>query len=144
MKRNQLCTTSSGGHISPLASIEPQIVSLIKTLGHIRNALNQSESIALINSIIKDTPSQQNLIKWKEKNSYSTNSIGEIGYGYWYSFKKRWADELESKKGKRFDLDRSNWTTYQNFSDMYDWIGEQLIESGVAKKINPIFMNKKG
>lgn len=76
---------------------------------------------------------------------YNTEeNAGSNGVGYYNKFKKRWAHELQTKTGQKYDLDRSEWTTYQKISNMYDLISNELIECKIAKKIKPVWMDKNG
>ena len=72
--------------------------------------------------------------------------LGKIGRSYWCGFLKRNQHKIRSKKGKRYDLDRSNWTTYLNFKDMYDNIDDILVnESKIAEYLpEPVWMDKEG
>ena len=52
---------------------------------------------------------------------------------------------LVSKQGENYELDRSAWITYANFSHVYEQIGEELVEAGVAKyREEPAWMNIGG
>ena len=50
------------------------------------------------------------------------------------------------KKRKKYDLDHSNWTTYLNFTNMYNDIEEVLVhKSKIAEYLpEPIWMDKEG
>ena len=100
----------------------------------------------LVNDIIKDTPSQTKLSSFESniKSSTKKTDIDKVGAKYWRGFRKRHAHLLENKKGEKFELDRSNWLTYQNFRSMYDMIEDKLVECGIAKKIDPVWMSKEG
>ena len=42
-------------------------------------------------------------------------------------------------------MDRDNWTTYRNFSNMYDNVIEDMCNTGVAEKLDsPMWMNRDG
>ena len=102
-----------------------------------------SEAVQLINSLIEGTQVQRDLIWFKSK--YSHGSTGKVGVGYWTAFKKRNKDKIRSKKGKRFELNRSNWSTYRNFNQMYDQVYEHMVDAGLAVKLlSPKWMNKEG
>ena len=79
MKQTVVVNTPHSGLTSPLISIEPQIVAILIQMAQIRQCLNPSEAVQLINSLIKGTQLQQDLIKWKMK--YSHGSDGYIGGG---------------------------------------------------------------
>jgi hypothetical protein len=54
-----------------------------------------------------------------------------IGHNYWYAFLEQNKDKLETKKGRKFKLDRSKWTKYWNFKRMYDDIEDEMVDAGV-------------
>jgi hypothetical protein len=74
-----------------------------------------------------------------EKNQgYTQNEeeLGKVGSRYWYAFLHRNRDKIETKKGRKFKLDRSKWTKYRNFKKMYDDVEQEMVEAGVAVKLN--------
>lgn len=80
--RNKITVVTPSGPDSPLASIEPKILQVILSMAEIREPLQSSRYIHLINDMIKDTPSQQKLVDFKNRMNISTNSPpGCIGPG---------------------------------------------------------------
>jgi hypothetical protein len=67
----------------------------------------------------------------------SKDDIGKVGNAYWYAFLRRHTERIRTKKGRKFKLDRSNWTKYRNFLTMYQDVEEELIEAGLAVKLDP-------
>ena len=133
----------SPGLVSPLLQIEDTVVKFVIRMAEIRQSLTPSRGLALINSLITDTPIQKELEIWKEK--YSNNTSGSVGQSYWRAFLKRNAHKIISKRGQKYELDRQNWTTYANFVDMYNQCIEQMVRAGVAKKrMEPAWMDEKG
>jgi hypothetical protein len=54
-------------------------------------------------------------------------------------------NRLRSKRGRRFELNREKWTTYTNFSKMYQDHEAEMIDAGVAEPLpNPVWMSKNG
>ena len=52
---------------------------------------------------------------------------------------------IVSSKGQKYELNQANWTTYQNFSQMYEVIEQEMITAGVAVMLpEPVWMNAKG
>ena len=52
---------------------------------------------------------------------------------------------MVSKKGKKFELDRSSWSTYGNFKQMYECVAEEMEDAGVAvRRSAPVWMNRSG
>ena len=65
IQRGQILSKGTGRK-SPLADIEPKFVDIFLSLSDIGSPVTVGESILLINSLIKDTPSQQRLIKFQQ------------------------------------------------------------------------------
>ena len=137
------------GTQSPLIMIENKIIDIMLCMSKIKRALTVSEALRLINELIDNTPIQQELISWKLKMKiYYKNKkdLGTVGYKWWNNFLKRNHDRLRSKAGKKYGYNRSNFTTYLNFCDMYNHIEDILVfDSKVATKYdNPVWVNEKG
>ena len=69
-------------------------------------------------------------MNWKRKFSFISDESmlnRKISLSYWNGFKKRNTNVLASKKGAKCDLNRSNWKTCSNFSQMHDNIGEEIL-----------------
>ena len=65
------------GQVSPLLKIEQVIVSIIVQMSRMRQCLNPSKGLLLVNSLIRGTKIKQELIEWKQKNT--PNSTGMDG-----------------------------------------------------------------
>ena len=144
LKRNAPMTVNHAGKTSPLAPVEPRIVSTIVQMARIRMAISPSQGIRLINDLIDGTPVQKDLIKMK-KSIESSDTSGTVGIGYWRQFMKRNGHLLVSKRGKKFELDRSSWSTYGNFKQMYECVAEEMEDAGVAvRRSTPVWMNRSG
>ena len=57
----------AGGKISPLQRMEPTVVEIILQMARIRQCLTPSKGLQLINSLIKGTQLQKDLIAWKKE-----------------------------------------------------------------------------
>jgi len=137
------CHHLAGGQVSPLARIEPTIIGIIVQMARMRQCLTPSRALSLINSLIKDTPIQQELIAWKATNT--PNTSGTVGKGYWRNFLKRNKNKIVSKRGQKYELNRQNWTTYTNFVHMYNNIIDEMVDAGVAEKLDePVWMDRDG
>ena len=133
----------AGGQVSPLLKIEPLIVEIILQMARIRQCLCPSKGLQLVNSIIKGTKMQEELIKWKQTNT--PNDCGTVGVGYWKSFLKRNKTKIVSRRGQKYELNRQNWTTYANFVHMYDHTISEMIDCGVAVRLDePVWMDRQG
>jgi hypothetical protein len=101
----------------------------------------------LINELIEGTIHQQRLVEWKKQGiNQQPNDLKKVGSAYWYAFLHRHANCVCTKKGRKFELDRSNWTKYRNFLSMYEDIEEELVDAGLGVKLPPppIWMDEKG
>jgi hypothetical protein len=74
----------------------------------------------------------------KKKQGYIqyAEQLGKVGSNYWYSFLDRNCEKVETKKGRKFELDRSKWTKYQNFKQMYEDVENEMVEAGVAIQLD--------
>ena len=127
------------GHTSPLLSIEKAAVATIIQMCRIRQSLSASQGVALVNSLIEGGEEQKKLVEWKIKNSHTSldfTILSHVGPGYWHGFMKRNGHLIESKRGHKYELDRSSWTTYANFDDMYKHNYREMVDAGVATLLN--------
>lgn len=126
-----------GGVDTPLADIEPIIVEMVLCMSKMRQPLTSTEIIQLVNSSIEGTEYQQKLIDFKKtyKINQTEDKMGQVGRTYIAGFMKRWGHLLSSTKAQKFELDRSKWTQYSNFKQMYDCIEDALITCGLAEKL---------
>ena len=116
---------SGDGRKSPLSSIEPKLLLLIRCMNNIKHTLTVSEGIALANDLISNTSVQQKLIDWKlKRKTYhkDINDFGKIGFSCFHRFMKTYKYEIKRKSISKYAIDRTNFTIYLNFSDMYDHI----------------------
>ncbi len=136
------------GPDSPLAAIEPSLISMALQLAKARIPLSSAQALCMINAAITGTDSQQKLIKFKQQtnNQQPTEKYGTVSSNYWRNFLKRHSDVLGVSKCTKFELLRDNFTTYTNFSSMYDNIEHLLVdEAKLATKFEtPVSMNEKG
>ena len=105
---------SNPGLLSPLHAYEMKFVQAILQMARMRELLSPSESVHLINSMIAGTQAQTDLITFKSKNSFEEDR--SVGVGYWNGLKKQNGHLISLKKGAKYELDRSKWTTYANFA----------------------------
>ena len=73
LKRGAIFCVNGKCYSSPLLPLEPTFVSIIIQMAHIHQCLTPSQGLCLVNSLIKNTPAQQDLIKFKEKYSHVTS-----------------------------------------------------------------------
>ena len=115
----------------------------------LKRSLTCSDGLRLINELIEGTQIQKDLIEWKkQKKTYckSEEDLGKVGPKYWKLFLKRNKHLLRSKSGKRYSVNRSSWTSYLHFRDMYLHIMDILVnESKIATKFHdPLWMDAEG
>jgi hypothetical protein len=142
-KQKLFVQTNHPGTLSPLHKYEMHFVKTMIMMGRIRQSLRPSQSVELINSMISGTRAQEDLVAWKKKHSYGED--GTVGIGYWQAFLNRNSHLICSKRGQKYELDRDKWTTYANFSQMYEHVYEYMEEAGVAVKLEaPVWRDKAG
>ena len=68
------------------------------------------------------------MIDFKINFGFNKSKDGErlLGRGYFKGFKKRNAHRIVIKRGQGYEMDRDNWTTYRNFSNMCDHVIEEM------------------
>ena len=110
--------------------------------------IHNTESLALINSLITDNCEiKDKIVKWKQKHSHikGDGTDENLGHGYWLHFKNCWAQKLVNKKGKKYELQRSEWMMYPNFSMMFGNIMTNLVDARLAVPLEePVWMDKNG
>ena len=80
-----------------------------------------------------------------ERKIYRKGLYGRIRKGWWYGFLWRNGHRIVTQQGERFAVDRSDWTTLDNISQMYDIIYDEMVNASVAERLETsVFMNKKG
>eukprot|EP00985_Skeletonema_marinoi_P032003 scaffold37996_cov205-Skeletonema_marinoi.AAC.1 len=133
------------GTSSPLADVEANIVEIILGMQQIRQPLTKLEVIKLMNDAIKGTALEEDFAKFKKKRTHSDDDDVVVGNGWWSHFLKRHTSQLSSKRGERFAVDRSDWTRYETFEDMYNAVYAAMADAGVAEKLErPIFTDRDG
>ena len=148
--RLQICRNNPGGNgnKSPMRKIEKQIVEIILCMSKIKRSITPFEGLALINDMIKGTDIQRELIDWKLRHNIyfeRFEDLGTVGLGYWRVFMQRNGQVLCSKVSRKFSKDRSSWTTYLLFNEMYDHIQQIMIECGISEQLqSPVWMDEHG
>ncbi len=110
--------------------------------------LSQSEGILLVNSIIDGTIHQAKLRQYQIevlKMSFDAGNIGFAGSAYWRNFKERNKDLLDSGVAVAQAACRKEWSSYLNFTQMYDLVYDQMKQAGVLEDLEePVWMNLAG
>jgi hypothetical protein len=136
------------GPESPLAAVEPLLVELCIQRARMGQPLSQSEGILLVNSIIQGTAHQEKLRQFQMRSvkmSSDDINLGYAGHAYWRAFKERNKDKLDAGVPVAQAACRKEWSSYLNFSRMYDLVYEQMGEAGVLEDLEqPVWMNLAG
>ena len=126
------------GPLPPIHEFEPLLVEWLSLAYNSCFCLSVGKALCLANSLIRGTIYEQKMKNFKEKlglNYVPGNVLEEA----WFSgFMECNKDKLKCTRGHNFSLDRDSWSTYQNFSNMYNQIETSLIECDVAEKIDPV------
>jgi hypothetical protein len=142
--------TSNGkrGPTSPLAAVEPLIADMCIQRARMGQPLSQSEGILLVNSIIDGTIHQAKLRQYQIevlKMSFDAGNIGFAGSAYWRNFKERNKDLLDSGVAVAQAACRKEWSSYLNFTQMYNLVYDQMKQAGVLEDLEePVWMNLAG
>ena len=130
------------------AAIEPDLVDLILCMSKIKRSLAVSKGLHLCNQLINGTDTHQNPNQFQAQQKHlcrTLKELGKVGCHYWVKFLKRNEHNIKSTTPKKITLDRSYWTTFMNFDNMYPHVEEVMIESNIAKRLpENNFMNAQG
>jgi hypothetical protein len=129
--RRSLAKSSGHGAKSPLPDAEKALVEICIQMGKIRQPLNCTDAIELMNNSIKDTDLQKELVKFQMQPKLGYKD-GKVSNGWWKGFLCRHEHELVTKHGERFALNHHNWTTLANIKQMYDAIYNEIVDANMA------------
>ena len=136
------------GRDSPVIAIEPKLVALILCMANIKRTLTLSQVLSLANDLIRNTETQKRLIQWKiDRKIYHNDlsNLGVLGINYLRRFLSQNGRLLQTKTLSMYAIDRSNFTNYLNFCDMYFHIQKILLKSKIAIELDkPVPMDIKG
>ena len=136
------------GAKSPLFEVEAEraLVELCIQMGKIRQPLNVTEGIEVMNNLIEGTEVQQDLIAFQKSRKLGKEDFehGKVTKGWWVGFLKRHEHEIVTKRGEKFALNRAEWTTLPNISQMYDVIYDEFVDAKVAIPCSPYFTDFDG
>ena len=99
---------------SQLANAETALVEICIQMGKIRQPLNCTETIELMNNI-NDTDSQEALVKFQILRKLGSKD-GKASKGLWKGFLCRHEHELVTKQIEIFALNRHDWTMLANIN----------------------------
>jgi hypothetical protein len=130
-------TGTASQKISPLAKVEPLICEFCIQLARIGEALTKYEIFELADDLIRGSVHAEAYIKYCERRyiikDWDRTIVGES----WYrGFMLRNENKLKRAKCKVIDNNRRTYCTYENFSNMYDAVYENMVDAGVAIKLD--------
>ena len=100
-----------------------------------------------MNSSIAKTDLQDNVKKFQQSRKLHNKEFdyGKVGSGWQHGFLRRNGDKFVTKRGEKFAVDRSDWTTFKNMEQMYDIIYDEMVAAKVAEKLpQPIYCDREG
>ncbi len=122
------------GPKSPISDYEPTVVAMCVQMGHIRQPLNCSEGLMLMQDLIEGTTGQEALVKFQQKHKVATATFkhGTLTPNWWRAFLRRHDAEIRTKRGEKFASSRADWTKKSNICQMFDVIYDDLVYAKVA------------
>ena len=94
--------------------------------------LSVDESILLINSLLKGSDLVPKYEEFLSKRKLGAKKKNLVGRHYWQLFLRRNKNIIKTLTGTKLDQTWHKWTTFDNFSKMYDLVYALLRESGIA------------
>lgn len=85
---------------TPMKEVEPFLVATVVQLIRFDKALNKNEFLQLAHSVIKGTPTEQKVIRWKKKCKIYDAEAPLLGNGFYKNFMKRNGDEIQRRTRK--------------------------------------------
>jgi hypothetical protein len=146
--KKKIATATHCGTPSPIAAVEDYIVSILQQMAKMRQPLNVSEGLSLANALVEGTEWEEKVTEFKMKRGWKPyghdgKNKPVLGPKWYKGFFKRHAHILEKKKGQKFSKDRSEWSIYRNFVQMYDEVYKAMETAGVAVRLaEEIWVNK--
>ena len=97
------------------------------------------EGFCFANSLMEGTVHGETVVVWKAQLKLSGSAVSALGSKYWRNF-KRWHDDiLNSGSGEiQYSL-RKEWSTYLNFTKMYNLVYDQMKEAQILEALDEHF-----
>jgi hypothetical protein len=122
--------------VSPIAAVEPLICDFCIQLARIGEALTKYEIFELAEDLIRNSIHAEAYIKYCKRRHIKKDWDKQIVGEAWYrKFMKRYETKLKRAKCKVIDNNRRTYCTYENFSNMYNAVYENMVDAGVAIKL---------
>ena len=144
IRRNSL-VVSRQNNVSPVADIEPILLQVTLWKQQAGQPITPSEGLALENFLIDQKPLQSRLKVFQMSKKKAPTGI--LSTKFWQLFMRRHDKALKAAKGVRVAANRTEWVTYQNVESMYNLVYEQMIDSGLARRLlesEQYFVNENG
>ncbi len=122
--------------------MEVALVAICIQMGKIMQSFICLEAVKVMNDLIDGTETQEALISFQTSRKLGSHELhnGKVTTGWWRGFLKRHGNEIVTKRGDKFALNRHDWTTFENIQQMYDVIYDELVNVQVAFALSePIF-----
>ena len=139
------------GNPSPTRRLDEAVCQIIIQLADMRQCITREEGIGLVNSLIKDTEIEKEIVEFKLSMNMRVDQNGKnkdgnvLGYRWWITFLKRNSHRLVSTKGRKFAVARDTWCIWTNFADMYDHVYDAMVDAKVAEKLDePAWLDLEG
>lgn len=135
------------GSPSPTHKVDEAMVQICCQLADMRQCIGSKVAIQLVNSLIHEKDIGEEIMNYKKKLGMKPrNKDGYIlGYRWWLTFLERNANRIHTAKGRKFSLTRDTWCTYSNFASMYDHVYDDMVDAGVAEKLEkPMWLDSDG
>ena len=112
-------------------------------MAKLKRALMPLDVLRIVNELIDGIETQRWLIEWKlfkKMNHNITDDFRKVGKTYWKLFLKCHDDELRSKRERKYASDRSIFTSYLNFMDMFEHVESVLYDDSkiVVRLLGPV------
>ena len=136
-----------------MVHIESYFLDVILQLAVMRQPVIPTIALKIINSMIKDTTIEAQIVEWMkkilpstcesdDKEDNSTTTYHDMKY--WRNFLKR-HPQIASKKAVCFNSNHDDWCTHQNFLSMYEMVYCATVKSGVTRKLDhEVWLYSKG
>ena len=150
LTRKRLICARNPGSASPMKPVEEYLVSIFNQMAKMRQPLCISEGLALANSLVAGTKWEKEIFHFKTKRGWNQfdkegNKKELLGNKWYKGFWKRNGHIIERKATQKFAKDRSEWSVYRNFVQMYEEVYDAMVEAGVAEKLEePMWVDVNG
>jgi hypothetical protein len=122
--------------VSPLNKVEPLLCDLLCELARLGEAQTKYEIMELANDLIRKTVHAAEYISFCEKRNIRKKwKKGIVGERWYKNLMNRYKHKLKRSKHKVQDANRRTYCTYENFSNMYKAVYENMVDAGVAIKL---------